>query len=90
MRIQIAPLPPITVGDSTSIPFLLVIDRASEAERDSLTPEFSAELRQSTGAACVLLAGTHEVEVGQPLTLTPEHMLHLEAQIAAQLGTVSS
>ena len=83
MRIQILPLPPITLGEATSTPFVVVLDRLTEHEKESVTPPVSHWIRESWGAASVFISGESDVEISPELELAPEIQEALTATLAA-------
>lgn len=56
MRIQIAPLPPRTIGDYTETPFILVLDQLTPDQEVDLTAEWAAGVKAHTGAVVVWIS----------------------------------
>lgn len=77
-RVQILPLPPITLGDSTKTPFVLVFD----GDTSEWSDEFLDSIKDQTGAALVIMA--EELDVGAPLTLSIEQQHEILTQLGVQ------
>lgn len=79
MRIQILPLTPMTVGDYTTTPFVLVLDSMSE----EMTTEQVEGARQTVGAAAVIVVnGEEQAHVVPPLEFDDEARATLAHAIA--------
>lgn len=63
MRLRVLALPTVTLGDSSATPFLLVFDRSSSADTNTIM-EIAAGLKQSTGASGVLVVA-EEIELDE-------------------------
>lgn len=85
-RIQVMPLTPVTVGEYTSTPFILVFDQLSDIERiETYTPELLETIREASGAREVL-ATEETLDVGSPLNLTDEQRGDLLAKLVGREG----
>lgn len=81
-RVQVLPLPPKTVGEMTATPFVLIIDRLAPHSLPT-DEKLATVLKERTGATSVWFLD-FDLDVGQPLTLTPEQ----EATIIERLGAL--
>lgn len=83
MRIQILPLPPVTLGDATHVPFVVVLDRLE----DPLSMAETAALRrmsESWGARGLLAVGPDDsIEISPHLDIPDD----LAQALLAQLDT---
>lgn len=87
MRMQIAELPPITVGDYTEHPFIVILDTLTDEQITSLTEEDEAtRMAHSLGARAVILFA-EPVDITAALDLTPEQQGHLQAIIDTAITT---
>ena len=56
MRIRILPLTPETVGDVTTTPFVLVLDRESDLDSAPWKHEMAMRFKESIGARCLIIS----------------------------------
>lgn len=77
-RIQIMPLTPIKIDDTTKTPFVLVFD----GDTSDWSDEFLDSIKTQTGAALVILAD--KLDVGTPLTLSTEQQHEILAKLGVQ------
>lgn len=78
-RIQVMPLPTLSVGEHTATPFVIVIDQLHDmrmAAVDQLNTE-SAVLIKQTGASALWVFADGDLDVAQPLDLDDETKQHL-------------
>jgi hypothetical protein len=74
-RIQVVPLPPVTAGEYTHTPFIIVLDQL-DLDTEHWSDAELEHLKEATGAALVL---AHEATLDAPggLTLTDEQRTEL-------------
>ncbi|WP_449408032.1 hypothetical protein [Microbacterium maritypicum] len=87
MRIQILPLPPVTLGDATEIPFALILDQLDPDYAGFLMQqtEILEDIRERWGARTVIVNADDGVEINPRLVLPAE----LEEQLIAHLASVA-
>lgn len=61
MRIQILPLPTLTLGDAVETPFVIVYDRLTEADERSLSEGLLDSFGTEVGARASLAVGAGDV-----------------------------
>lgn len=81
MRIQVLPLPAVTVGAFTETPFVLVID---DMDSEAVAQSFEG-LKESVGAKAVLIYDGL-LDVGSPLELTDDQRDEIAARIDGALA----
>lgn len=87
MRMQIAPLPPVTVGEYTDHPFILILDEVTDEQVDTLSDHaVGHHLKASTGARAVIVL-THTLDVHAALNLNTDEMAQLQAALDRALTT---
>lgn len=86
MRIQILPLPAVTVGAFSNTPFAVVVDRADDDTplSEALIDSFLG-LKDAIGAASVLVVDG-DLDVGSPLELTEDQRDQIAAHIDEKLA----
>ena len=73
MRIQILPLPAVTLGDATHVPFVVVLDHLQDSLAMAETAHFR-HLVEAWGARGLVAAGPGEaIEIAPQLEL-PDHL----------------
>lgn len=83
MRIQILPLTPLVVDGASRTPFVVVLDRLSSQEREHLSPYVTEWMKESFGAAAVIVSGDEDIEISPQLDLPDDLRQQLLEQIAA-------
>lgn len=87
MRMQIAPLPPVTVGEYTDHPFILILDEVTDEQLSTLSDgAVGHHLKASTGARAVMVF-THTLDLHAALTLDTDEMSRLQAALDHTLNT---
>lgn len=86
MRIQILPLPPLTLGDAVETPFIVAIDRIEHREYSIDALAEIDHMATSWGARGVLFANNEEIEINPHLDLPDE----LRQALLAHLTTATT
>jgi hypothetical protein len=71
MRIQILPLPPVTLGDATHTPFIVVIDQVAD-DIPMVEVDHLRRLIEAWGARGLFVAGHESIEISPALDLPDE------------------
>lgn len=71
MRIQILPLPAMTLGDATQTPFVVVVDQREDP--DEFTEEAAEWIKRTWGATSVIVSDGTSIEISPHLEL-PEDL----------------
>jgi len=81
MRIRILPLTPETVGDVTTTPFVLVLDRESDLDSAPWKNEMAMSFKESIGARCVIISNEPVWLDASTLTLSDDIIARIESLV---------